>query len=76
MEKLFATNLSVNGENIVYQVVFEDDEYIFTAEAPSASLPVFAFKRQHDEWHELRLLDPGIREQAIEALDRFLLAQH
>jgi hypothetical protein len=76
MEHLFSTNLAVNGENVVYHVVFDHEKYIFTPEVENRSLPSFSFIREHDEWHDGSQLSPDIKKQALEALEKYLLKQH
>lgn len=76
MENLFSTNLSVNDKNAVYNVVFDDEKYIFLPESKDKALPSFSFKRQHDEWLDQELLSPEIKTQAVNALEKYLLAQH
>ena len=76
MENLFSTNLSVNDKNAVYNVVFDDEKYIFLPESEDKALPSFSFKRQHDEWLDQELLSPEIKTQAVSALEKYLLAQH
>jgi len=76
MEHLFSTNLSVNGENAVYQVFFDDEKYVFLPEAKEEEMPTFSFKREHDEWHNQDLISPQLKRQAINALEGYLLAQH
>ena len=36
----------------------------------------FSFKREHDQWINQELVSEDIREQAIDALDRYLFKQH
>jgi hypothetical protein len=76
MEHLFSTNIAVNGENTVYHVVFDHEKYIFTPEVENEALPSFSFIREHDEWHDGTQLSPGIKKQALEALEKYLLKQH
>jgi hypothetical protein len=76
MESLFSTNISINDKNAVYHVFFGQEKYIFQPEAKDNGLPVFSFKREHDEWHDQELLSPQLKKQAIDALEKYLLAQH
>ena len=76
METLFTTNIGVNDTTAVYQVVFDQDKYIFMPQQKDNKLPSFSFKREHDEWHDQELLSPQIKKQAINALEKYLLAQH
>ena len=76
MEDLFSINLSVNNKNVVYRVIFEDDKYTFLPEAGDSDLPTFSFRRENDEWHDVELIDEGLKKQATESLEKYLLAQH
>src|SRR5688500_7689806 len=64
MEVLFSTELSIDNKNVVYQVHFDNEKYTFFPEAQNKELPSFSFKREHDEWHELELLSPQLKNQA------------
>lgn len=75
MTDLFSTNIAVNKQNINYRVIFEDDRYTFVSEAGNTEFPTFSFKREHDEWVDQNLLPADIKEQAIGALERYLLQQ-
>lgn len=76
MEGLFSTNISINGKNAVYRVVFENERYTFVPEAEDNELKTFSIKRENDEWHETELLDSNLRIQAVDALEKYLLSQH
>ncbi len=76
MEDLFSTNIAINNQNINYRVIFEDDRYTFITEAEGTAYPTFSFKRENDEWHDQELLSPDIKNQAVDALERYLLKQH
>ena len=76
MESLFRTNIRVNDKNVIYQVFFDKEKYIFLPEANDKEQPSFSFKREHDEWHETELIAPDLKKQAIQVLERYLLAQH
>jgi hypothetical protein len=76
MEDLFSTNIAVNNQNINYRVVFDDEKYVFLSEADQKEFPSFSFMRDHDEWKDQELLPPEIRNQAVDALERYLLKQH
>ena len=76
MEHLFSTNISVNNQNISYSVVFDHEKYIFIPEGAGKTFPSFSFRREHDEWHDQELLSPEIRQQALDALENYLLKQH
>ncbi len=76
MENLFSTNISVNDKNAVYNVVFDEEKYVFLPETKDKELPSFSFKRENDEWHDQELLAPDLKKQAVNALENYLLAQH
>ena len=76
MENLFSTNISVNDKNAVYNVVFEDEKYVFLPEAKDKELPSFSFRRENDEWHDQELVSPDLKKQAVDALENYLLSQH
>lgn len=75
VEDLFSTNITVNSKSTKYHVIFDDERYIFMPEADNTDWS-FSFKREHDEWINQELVSQEIREQALEALDRYLLKQH
>jgi hypothetical protein len=76
MENLFTTNLSIQDQNHPYKVVFEDDRYVFLCEDHESVYASFFFKRENDEWVSMDALPPEIRDQALEALEGYLLKQH
>jgi hypothetical protein len=76
MEDLFSTNISVNNQNVVYRVVFDDDKYVFMSEADNSEFPTFSFRRESDVWHDQELLPPEVKKQAVDALEKYLLKQH
>jgi hypothetical protein len=76
MENLFSTNLSVNNKHVSYHVFFDQEKYSFEPEAKDGQFPAFSFKREHDEWHEQQSISPHVKQQAINALEKYLLAQH
>lgn len=76
MEDLFSTSIAVNKENINYRVVFDNDKYVFLSEGDNKAFPSFSFRREHDEWLDQELLPADIKEQAVGALERYLLRQH
>ena len=76
MEDLFSVALNVNNEEVKYHVVFDHEAYIFTESSVERNLPVFSFRRGHDEWLDQQPAPPEIRAQALEALERYLLKQH
>lgn len=76
MEFLFATNLNINDSDGVYKVYFDHEKYMFQPDTNDNSLPAFSFKREHDEWHNQEPLTSQIKKQAINVLEKYLLAQH
>lgn len=76
MEDLFSTNIAVNNENVNYRVIFDHEKYVFLSEADNKSFPSFSFKREHDEWLDEELLPAEVKDQAIDALEKYLLKQH
>lgn len=76
MENLFSTTIGINGKNINYRVVFNDDKYIFISEAEQSEFSTFSFKRENDQWMDQELMPPGIKNQALDALEKYLLTQH
>ncbi|MGZ3949755.1 MAG: hypothetical protein ACXVBZ_00100 [Flavisolibacter sp.] len=76
MEDLFSTNIAVNNESVNYHVTFDKDKYIFIPDGDTKSFPSFSFRREHDQWLDEDALPGSIKEQATDALDRYLLKQH
>ena len=76
MESLFITNINVNNKNASYHVYFDHEKYIFLPEPQEEGLPTFSFKREHDEWHDQDVIDPALKDQAVDALESYLLKQH
>lgn len=76
MEKIFSCNLNVNGENVEYHVVFENEKYVFTADNNNASISSFSFAREDNEWIDQEKIDPAVKKEALSALDKYLLSQH
>lgn len=75
MENLFSTNLTVNNHNVNYRVIFENEKYVFIPEAENKEFSRFSFKRQHDQWVGQEPLPTEIKDQAIDALEKYLLKQ-
>ena len=75
MENLFSTNIAVNNQNFIYRVVFDKEKYVFVSEAGNKEFPTFSFKRYHDQWVDQELLPTEIKDQAIDALEKYLLKQ-
>ena len=76
MEDLFSTNIAVNNENVNYHVIFDNEKYVFLSEANNKAFPSFSFRREHDEWLDQGLLPTDVKQQAVDALEKYLLKQH
>jgi hypothetical protein len=76
MEDLFSTNIAVNNENVNYRVIFDNEKYVFLSEANNKAFPSFSFRREHDEWLDQELLPTDVKQQAVDALEKYLLKQH
>lgn len=74
MEHLFNTQLLFNGEELNYEVHFENETYTFQPLKTGA--PVILLKREQDEWHSANEMNVGLKEWAITKLDNYLMAQH
>ena len=74
MEPLFTADLIVDGANKLYNVSFRDESYFFEPEDGAGRS--FHIKRAGDEWQVASALASPAQQQAIAALDRYLLAQH
>lgn len=74
MEDLFWTKLKVDGKEEEYHIIFENDEYRFIPKNPSRK--TYAFKREHDEWHAADKVSEEIIDNAVDALEKYLLRQH
>lgn len=75
MERLYTTQLTVNGRKATYDVVFENDAYVFHPK-DGGEYQTFAVKREEDEWHPQGRIDQGLKEEAIASLESYLLSQH
>lgn len=75
MENLFSTNIAVNNQNVHYKVIFDRENYVFVSEAGNREFPRFSFKREHDQWVDQEPLPAEIKDQAIDALETYLLKQ-
>jgi hypothetical protein len=76
MEHLFSTHIDANDRNIKYRVVFDGGNYVFVSEVDNSEFPSFSFSREHDAWLGGDALPTGLKDQAIAALERYLLKQH
>jgi len=76
MEKVYSFNMNVNGAELVYSVLFDQEVYHFVPEDVHINAPSFQFKLENNHWKELQQTDPQIKQQAISCLDQYLLSQH
>jgi hypothetical protein len=76
MEELFITHLNINGSDVSYNVIFDNEMYSFSPSSGDHSYPAFSLKREHDEWHEQHVIPAEVKSQATEALEKYLLKQH
>ncbi|HVG40198.1 MAG TPA: hypothetical protein VM888_01205 [Chitinophagaceae bacterium] len=74
MEALFTADFILNGNNKSYQVFFENDEYVFHSSEDASK--TFSLKREDDIWKPSGINDAIATEQAIHALEQYLLSQH
>ncbi|MDB5205439.1 MAG: hypothetical protein JWR72_514 [Flavisolibacter sp.] len=74
MEDLFWTILPVDGRQLEYHIIFENEEYCFV---PKDSFrATYKFKREHDEWHAADAASEAIKDEAVDALEKYLMRQH
>jgi hypothetical protein len=76
MEKVYSFTMNVNGDNVVYSVLFDNEVYNFVPEDIHINAPSLQFKLENNHWIELQETDPNIKQQAISCLDQYLLSQH
>lgn len=74
MEDLFWTTLNANGVPGDYHIVFEAEEYRFYQQGSLE--PAFAFRREHDEWRAADAASEAVKDEAVDALETYLLQQH
>lgn len=75
MERLYTTALTINGRKATYEVIFENDAYVFHPQN-AGEFQTFAVKREEDEWHPQGQLDSALKDEAIASLESYLLSQH
>lgn len=73
MNKLFTTEIVIDGENVAYDVVFENEAYHFR---PVEEGPAFKVKREEDVFRTEGPLNEIAQSQAVSALQNYLLSQH
>lgn len=76
MEKVYSFNMNLNGENVVYSVLFDREVYHFVPEDTHINAPNFQFKLENNHWTALQDTEPNIKQQALSCLDQYLLSQH
>jgi hypothetical protein len=76
MEKVYSFTMNVNGADVVYSVLFNNDVYNFIPEDIHVNAPTLQFKLENNTWIELQETDTDIKQQAISCLDQYLLSQH
>ena len=74
MEDLFYTNIVINNKETRYHIIFDAEKYSFIPVDPGNR--GFSFIRDEDLWKAQEELDPEILEQALEALEEYLMKQH
>ncbi|HZF64262.1 MAG TPA: hypothetical protein VEZ55_07260 [Chitinophagaceae bacterium] len=76
MEALFTATINVDNTTSVYEVIFDEEQYLFLPHAGNHQLPRFGIKREHDSWVEQQPLNSQLKTQAVNALENYLLSQH
>jgi hypothetical protein len=76
MQNIFSCTLNVEGKNVEYHVVFKDEKYVFEAVENGATVPSFSFAREDNQWIDQQQIDPQLRKEALEALEKYLLSQN
>jgi hypothetical protein len=72
MEYLFSTHI----DNTPYRVIFDKERYTFLPDADHSGASVFSLVREHDEWVDRDPLPEQIKDQAVDALEKYLSKQH
>lgn len=74
MEDLFYTNITINNKEARYHIIFDSEKYSFIPVDPGNR--GFSFIREEDTWHAQEELDEETLEQALDALEEYLMKQH
>ena len=74
MEDLFWTTLTVNGVKEDYHIIFENEMYCFLPK--DESFDKICYRREHDEWHATDEKSERLKNEAVDALEQYLLRQH
>jgi hypothetical protein len=75
MEPLFTTHIIINGESRNFNVHFEKEAYIFRSDDEGQDSG-FSVIRADDTWQVNGQLPEIARQQAVSALEHYLLSQH
>lgn len=74
MESLFKTDILIDGQPVAYTVSFHDEQYEFI---PNNGKGIFfSLRREEDKWHTTDAINETVKNNAIDALDEYLLSQH
>lgn len=74
MEPLFEADIIVNGTYKLYNVSFHDEAYHFEPEDGEGAS--FRILRKEDTWKVAGSLAEIAQQQAVSALEHYLLSQH
>lgn len=74
MEDLFWTTLPIDGREADYHIIFEKETYCFLPK--DKALSRYCFRRTHDEWQAVDEASEGVKDSAVDALEKYLLKQH
>jgi hypothetical protein len=74
MEPLFTADIIIEGQNRLFNITFHDEQYHFSPDAGTGK--AFSIKRENDEWKVTGTLAPIAQQQAVSALEHYLLSQH
>ena len=75
MTALFSTALDIDHQSVVYQVYEDGGKYVFLSENSEGPFHNFSFVRDGDKWNDLELdkVSPQVKQQAVDALNRYVL---
>ena len=74
MEDLFYTNLVIDNKETRYHIIFDSEKYSFIPVDPGNR--GFSFIREEDTWHAQDEIEPETLDQALDALEEYLMKQH
>jgi hypothetical protein len=75
MERLYTTELTIKGRKATYEVIFENELYVFHPKNPDEA-EAFSIKREEDEWHPQVPMEESEKDEVVDSLERYLLSQH